>query len=337
MCIKLAFRKLMNNPNYVGINFQLDEATRGESGSPNIPQTILDKISRADMAVCDITTINPGGAESCDRKTPNPNVTFELGYAVARLGWERIAMVFNKGIGEFPGDVPFDFDRHRVCDYQNTPQDDASSKADAQGSVVSYLATSVEQILKTNPRRPTASDSLDTPEVRHQRDVRTLRYLLAHLPVPFLEVHARLLPDIVHDDIFGFWEGFNEIMVSVSTRFYDAELSKALSEFHDAWENTLNFGHAYHHVFGHQGYRFNWREGTNGINRDEVRAEWESIGHAATRFRSCLDNLVGLIHRDYIEVDLVETSKESMNAYVEQSEEFRRRFFSADDDDETST
>jgi hypothetical protein len=62
---------------------EIDEATRSVSGSPNIPATILSKIAVADAFVCDVTTIN---SEQSGKKTPNPNVVFELGYAIANVG-----------------------------------------------------------------------------------------------------------------------------------------------------------------------------------------------------------------------------------------------------------
>ena len=40
------------------VTFSIDEATRNESGSPDIPSTIFSKISRSDIFVGDITTIN---------------------------------------------------------------------------------------------------------------------------------------------------------------------------------------------------------------------------------------------------------------------------------------
>jgi hypothetical protein len=62
------------------------EAVREESGSPNIPSLILTKIETSDIFICDITTINRNAPDEY-RRVPNPNVTFELGYAVAHLGW----------------------------------------------------------------------------------------------------------------------------------------------------------------------------------------------------------------------------------------------------------
>ncbi|WP_072426965.1 TIR domain-containing protein [Chitinimonas taiwanensis] len=113
---------------YPGLRIALDEATRGEAGSPNIPLTILEKIKTCDAFVCDITTIN-ASASSEYRKTPNPNVLFELGYAVAHIGWGRIVMLFNEALGTFPLDAPFDIDRHRVSTYRLSRAEAGSKSA----------------------------------------------------------------------------------------------------------------------------------------------------------------------------------------------------------------
>jgi hypothetical protein len=73
------------------LHVDIDEATRGESGSPNIPRTILRKIARADAFVCDLTPINTAQGKQI-KAMPNPNVIFELRYAVANLGWSRVIM-----------------------------------------------------------------------------------------------------------------------------------------------------------------------------------------------------------------------------------------------------
>ena len=74
----------------------------------NIPQAVLDKIRQSDIFVGDLTTTVASIA------APNPNVVFDLGYAVAGLGWPRIVMLFNKAFGKFPNDLPFDVDRQRA-------------------------------------------------------------------------------------------------------------------------------------------------------------------------------------------------------------------------------
>ena len=90
-------------------NTAIDEATREMAGSGNIPDSILSKIRAADIFVADITPVACNGI----RKLPNPNVVFELGYAVAHLGWNRVIMLNNNCFGSVK-EAPFDFDRHRI-------------------------------------------------------------------------------------------------------------------------------------------------------------------------------------------------------------------------------
>ena len=89
---------------------RLDEDTSGVAGWPEITSTILDKIERCEVFVADITPIN--GPQSDSRLSPNPNVLFELGYALATgLGRTRIICVVNAAylpdgdLKELPFDV----------------------------------------------------------------------------------------------------------------------------------------------------------------------------------------------------------------------------------------
>lgn len=93
---------------------ELDEATRDTPGSPDIAQTILNKIRVSDIFICDLTIV----AEYNDEKKgmPNPNVLFELGVAVSSLGWERIICVVNSKYGSIET-LPFDINHHRCLCY----------------------------------------------------------------------------------------------------------------------------------------------------------------------------------------------------------------------------
>ena len=88
---------------------RVDEDTAGVAGWPEITQTILEKIEGCEVFIADITPIN--GPQSSFRLTPNPNVLFELGYALATgLGRARIICVVNASY--LPGgdlkELPFD-------------------------------------------------------------------------------------------------------------------------------------------------------------------------------------------------------------------------------------
>ncbi len=76
---------------------------------PEIAQTILTKIEKSSLFLADVSFINNHLGQ--DRLTPNPNVLIELGYAAAKLGWEKIICVMNETYGAAE-QLPFDI-RHR--------------------------------------------------------------------------------------------------------------------------------------------------------------------------------------------------------------------------------
>lgn len=120
--------------------FEIQNATSGESGSPSIEDTIFDRIARCSLYVCDVsialsekdiqfeTKKNVVTAQLCDkgngRKSPNPNVMLELGYAIHTLGWNKIVMFFDNldyRVEDLPFDirhhVPIFFDRKKIDTY----------------------------------------------------------------------------------------------------------------------------------------------------------------------------------------------------------------------------
>lgn len=100
----------------VSINVEavVDRDTDGVSGTPDIVATIFEKIDASEIFICDVSIVN---SEQGGRKTPNPNVLIELGYAAKSLGWERVILVMNTAVGK-PEDLPFDLRMRRVIQYK---------------------------------------------------------------------------------------------------------------------------------------------------------------------------------------------------------------------------
>jgi hypothetical protein len=94
----------------------LDRDTSNVPGSPDIAATILDKIDNCNIFVCDISIVQTG-----KRPMPNPNVVFELGYAVKRLGWDRVICIANEHFGAVES-LPFDVRQRRVKCYTLSPE-----------------------------------------------------------------------------------------------------------------------------------------------------------------------------------------------------------------------
>ncbi|MBU2973049.1 TIR domain-containing protein [Zobellia sp. B3R18] len=102
----------------IDLELSLDKDTQKLSGSPNIVDSIFKKIENSDIFICDVTLVNENFFSRIIRqkKTPNPNVLVELGYAIHCLGWERIICVINNSICKIE-DLPFDIKQNRISQY----------------------------------------------------------------------------------------------------------------------------------------------------------------------------------------------------------------------------
>jgi hypothetical protein len=119
------------------VDLILDRDTANTPGTPDIAQTILSKIDQAIAVVADVSIINSGSGE---RPTPNPNVLFELGYAVRALSWDNILPVLNLATGRIE-DLPFDLRSRRQITYIMT--EEAGDKA----SELKKLARTLQEAL----------------------------------------------------------------------------------------------------------------------------------------------------------------------------------------------
>lgn len=123
-----------------GETLTLDSDTRDTAGVPDIGPTILKKIDGADIFVADVSlTMNTE-----NRCSPNPNVLFELGYALARLGPERIIMLFNSAYGE-TRDLPFDLGFKKQMIYRSDKAD--TERAGARKELAGRLRSAIQTIV----------------------------------------------------------------------------------------------------------------------------------------------------------------------------------------------
>jgi hypothetical protein len=125
----------------IGLEIAPDRDTKDVPGTPPITQTILEKIDRCGLFLCDVTIITSKRAK---RPTPNPNVLVELGYAVARVGWERIVFVMNTYFGTV-AKLPFDLKGHR---YPITYSLEPDATAEERARVRQKLSKDIASALK---------------------------------------------------------------------------------------------------------------------------------------------------------------------------------------------
>ena len=135
-----------------GIIVTIEQDTRGSNGSADIPHTLFEKIENADIFIGDVSIINSNMEQ--ERKTPNPNVMIELGYAASRLGWDRVISVCNLKFGKCE-DSPFDIRHRRIIAYDTT-----NSISDAKKTLTNILYRTIKQIVGSLQRLDTENEQL---------------------------------------------------------------------------------------------------------------------------------------------------------------------------------
>lgn len=174
------------------------------------------------------------------RQTPNPNALFELGYAVARLGWSRVVMVSNLALAD-TSDLPFDIDRQRVSSYML--KGDAAGDKAAREQLCDLVTVAIRIILQKNPDKVT--HHLNPDEEKRKRDIVNLRWLLEHVHWPTLQAHLNEAPKFVSDATLHFFETFNGVLMSNSFHLYDGDLLNKIKRVHALWERTLSHANRY--------------------------------------------------------------------------------------------
>lgn len=212
----------------------IDEATRDTPGSPNIPATILTKITSSDIFIADVSIIRK--SNEMERACPNPNVVYELGYATAHLGWERIIMLFNEEFGNLSSDLPFDFATQRVSSYKVRDKLDNNGKR----RLVDLLCDAIKMVIAKNPKRASEQKILSPEETRKIRDTEKIKKVFLALNLPTIDRHLENSPHIVTAEIIYFWEVYNSILISSLFHLYDKEFESDLMELHQAWEISMS-------------------------------------------------------------------------------------------------
>lgn len=292
------------NPRWI---IEIDEATRNTSGSPSIPETIQGKIRVADMFVGDITTVNAG--TTVGRHSPNANVTFELGYAVAALGWARTVMLYNAKFGTFPNDVPFDFARQRISTYAADPTPTTAQAKDAS----TLLTAAIEAVLRANPAKPI--DEKSPEEKRRLRDIENLRWILSTIHLPTIDQHILDVPYQVQDRVLHFWEGFTAVAQNSLFHLNDQALQNEFTAFHHAFHETTRHYEMYR--TGPSGKSHFFSNDGDAPLRAKQREVWDQIVAASAEMRRSLNEILRRVRDGYVEIDISETNKAAWVEYVE--------------------
>ncbi len=306
--IRNALREAIKEIEINGIKIILDEATRDEPGSPDIPNTILEKISLADIFIADITTINKDSSHP--RKTANPNVLIELGYAVAELGWKRIIMLFNQEYGKMPDDVAFDIDRKRISLFRLNEEIDKKKKIEFE----QLLVNAISLIIKKDPLKPYQKKGIDPKLRKRQHDINKLTFLLSYLHTSSIDAFIETAPSYIHSRIFHFYDTFKGIFLGSGFFLYDRVAYKIINKIYKYWSFSLSCDHLYHETSDPNVHKFGHLYGNPITTAD--REKYLMLENSVSQLHKYYNKLLNHIRHNYIELELGELSKKAYEDYA---------------------
>ena len=145
---------------------RLDQDTAGTPGTPDIANAIFGKIREAGVFVADLTLCSK--SES-GKRSPNPNVLIELGYAFSAISDASVVAVMNTAFGEAK-ELPFDLAHKRwpvryslsATDLENKEKKDEKRKqlTDTLYNAIRLVLVATSQSSSALPRL-TGTPSLD--------------------------------------------------------------------------------------------------------------------------------------------------------------------------------
>jgi hypothetical protein len=284
------------------LSFDLQEATREDDpGSPAIAAKLLEKIEASNVFVGDVTTINPHSDNSVD-KTANGNVMYEVGYAMAHLGEERVILIFNEAFGVVERDLPFDVRHQRITKYRMA-EEEAGKRGQAQARLNGLMRSALKAVIEKDPKRPAELKGKTDKQIRRERDVQNITWLLRTIHWPSIDQHLQNAPHMRAGSTEYYLLMFEDVLNNSYFHLYDEELMDHLQQFRKLWWFTY---------YGHEGHYSN-PDGANyeifQMPGDVIRTRaqesaWKALTGGVREMRRVRDDLLKYIRKNYIEIDV---------------------------------
>lgn len=285
-------------------SLELDEATRGMTGANNILTTLHEKIEKCDIFVADVSTVL-AKPDTTSRPFQNPNVLYELGYAAAWLGWDRIVlMVYSADDKDFSKDLPFDLPKHRTTRFYLSDKSDKFG----QENLNSSIENAIKEILKKNPAKSHEKPKFVKAEVRRQKDLERLKSFLEQIDLAEIDRQLELIPDYLRQPYVLFGETAHNIVSHSLWRLNDKKLNELILSAVTSWYGSLGYSNHYNSLPNGTVplAKFHWGHGMTERQEAE-KARDEIIQHVNTLVKH-IKLLLDYLEASYPEIDPNKTS-----------------------------
>jgi hypothetical protein len=137
----------------------IDTDFKNMGGIPDLATTMFQKIKKSALFIGDLTLVGGYWSHSANgiKKTANPNVLIEMGYAAGTLSWDRIICVMNKAKPYGSGaDLPVDIRSRRwpiqydliPLDYTQEPtEEDKRARSEGQKTLADDLCRAIKAVI----------------------------------------------------------------------------------------------------------------------------------------------------------------------------------------------
>ncbi|MBW4056167.1 MAG: nucleotide-binding protein [Proteobacteria bacterium] len=302
--LKLAISKVNEKEGFEIVKLDMD--TQNRLGFIDINKIVLEKIVSCDVFVADITSIGKLG----EKATPNPNVLLELGYALGRIGEERIIGFANEYYEKIEN-YPFDLKTRRPFLYNISESDIQNDKKKVKAEAI-RIASSIADIIREMIRLEKPAVLLSEISVTRERDIIKLRNLMERIPVKFIHKIIELGKDSlsVDTDYLTIYYNIAGIVNFAYFRMYDSELQKHIFQFTNALSAVYSHGHEFFHVHG---TLCRMLHPTDSQEKTFIKEIFDLEG--------ALGILVDYVFINYVEIDLEEANTKAFNHYIQQEKE----------------
>ena len=228
-------------------------------------------------------------------------------------------MVFNKSIGEFPVELPFDLEKRRISVYSIKDRSDANGIKNLEGTLKEAIST----IIQKNPSRNIGM-AFSEDISRRERDIKNLENILLYVNLPLIDSFITQLPDTIIKSIFFFWESFQGVYDSSSFHIYDHDINLKLVNFKNSWNATLNYGQSFYPSLNGDYYKFNLI--MDSFPDEVTKKDYQALTEETMHFKDAYKEMVNHIRDKYIEIDLDQLSKQGDDLYKKFNQEMLNKF-----------
>ena len=296
-----ALRKALSRALKNHKGWKSDEAARTSSGAPNIASTLEVQIENAKIFIADVSTVKK---KLWGRRAfQNPNVLYELGFAVAHLGWERIVLVSSSRKGDSHEELPFDLQKHRTTHFYLNSAGDKKG----QNNLDYVINLAISKIINKNPPKPSEKAKFKTKEVRRLKDLTRLRELLVLMDFHSVDRYIGDSPTFIFFDYLDGGESAAFKIGSTIWTLHDKDILKDVENFVGQWNKTLSFGRRYESSVNGPYYLF--KNNYSYESPKEVKEDSEAIAQAVQGLFKAKEKLIKKLESRYPEIDIEETSR----------------------------